>query len=538
MTFRTAPSTVPVDLASVRAYGVERWHAEFSWPVSDVEYLRICRTIEDEVAGTVQRLSGAPRDALLVACNLLVFEYEHFLHAVRVLDVITHAGQVPMVDDRSPWYAPLIRGSGPYLRTSRIGAPSVPFAQFLAPWKEFFRSASYNARSMRKLLRWACIPSGHAVTIGVPTSTIARYCSRTPYALSIRYAPFCPRDVRTAGGSTPAAALADVASRLVERVAAIARANAVVLSPTHRAALVEYTRAELCSAVALLDAAARVWSSPRYAHFFTGYIRDPAQRAIAIAVRRHGGRVTSFTHGGSLGFFDSPTFQLSEFMLSDTFVAYTEESAKLFSWIHARRPNPLAARVTFASSDDMRFAVLCATFAKAPPPARVRRVLYIGDSHAFWRRSLGNARFSLMHLDLERRLCALLIRNGYEVVYKAHPDHAERIRPLLADLVPVRTEDFSQVLHEADAYLFGNVRTTAFPIALCTNKPVIGILLEDERSRVHPEAFAALCARCAMIPAHFDERQRIIVHEDKLLAALAATPRQPDMAFVERYMIP
>lgn len=540
---RSERRAVPIDLASVRAYGVARWQEEFFWPISDETYLGMCREIEHAIEQEIARLPPEQSEPLLVVGNGLVFEYQHFLHAVFVLDALTRAGDLPMVDDRSHWYAPLARGNGPCLRPFGSASASPLHYTSIDRWlvlgKQFLKSVPYNIQTTRKFWRWMFVPSSRAMTIGAPTDVVARYCSRVPYAISIRYHPWSSSamaplviDVAITSG------LEAIATHVMERIDAIARSRGVALTDTHRAELLQYTLEQLRTATVMLHHASRAQALLTYKHFFSGNLRDPMQRALAIAMRHHGGHVTSFTHGGSLGLFDSPTFHLSEFRLSDVFVAYTKASANLFAWVCSKRVNGTASTIAFRSSDDHRFARFRASFAKTPPPTHIRRVLYVGDSGAPWRRSLGSARFALMHLDLERRLCALLLQRGYEVVYKAHPDHAATMRSLMEDVVPVRVEDFRQMLHEADAYIFGNIRTTAFPIALCTNKPVIGVLLEDERARVHPEAFAALRSRCSIIFAQFDERQRIVVPEDALLEALATPARPPDMAFVETYMIP
>lgn len=543
MTYREQ-RTVPVDLASVGAYGVERWQEEFFWPVSDEAYLGMADAIRDAITHEAQQLPNTIRDSLLVACNVLMFEFEHLLHAIHVLDALAREGRTPLVGDRSHWYAWLLRGGDASLRTPlarRASASAISRSlidHVAVRCKQLLRSASMNTQSAGHAWRWLCMSSPRALTIGAPNDVIAQYYSRVRYPLVIRYDSL-PHDLPIPAVDVEIGeALTALAMRLVDHLDKISRSRGVDLTNAHRDELIRYTENELHSAGALLHAVARARVYQPFSHFLCRNIRNPAQRAIAMTMRQRGAHIVSFTHGGSIGLFDSPSFRFSEFLLSDTFVAYTKSSADLFAWIAVQCPGPIANPVTFEASDDFRFVRLRERFSHTAPPTRVRRILYVGDSHAPWRRSLGNARFSLMHLDLERRLCALLIRHGYEVIYKAHPEQAQTVRPLLEDLVPVREEDFAQVLQESDAYLFGNIRTTAFPMALCTNKPVIGILLEEERVRVHPEAFAALQSRCAIVFAHFDERQRIIVPEAELLDALAHAPREQDMTFVETYMEP
>lgn len=51
-----------------------------------------------------------------------------------------------------------------------------------------------------------------------------------------------------------------------------------------------------------------------------------------------------------------------------------------------------------------------------------------------------------------------------------------------------------------------------------------------------PETYKLIAKRCHIVSAHFDERNRLIINEEKLLDALTRKPTEPNLEFANSYM--
>ncbi|MDO8435679.1 MAG: hypothetical protein Q7S89_03315 [bacterium] len=533
---------VPLDIFAAKAYGLKQWQDEFSWPVSDQEFVGLCDAIEGVIAAHINAAPSLVSDALLVKRNL-PFEYWHFLHALWVLERIRGSGAEPLASKHSLWYGALLDGT--YLKTnySLSGKRSVIWHH-----PPSLRSALVTrSRAFVDTLRLNAVPrkvfsrmSGqYGSVFGRPDELSKSYVAQLPYWVSVQHEHDWLGDMRTVSLSdTERAILGEVAHAITSELQRIAAGYAISLNAGHLSYLERFTEGQLCDAAVAL-ASFRTVSSVRRSHpFFAPVLHAPIQRVIAIGVREAGGAVTSFAHGGVVGLFNSPTSALNEFALADEFVTYTKGSVSLFEKILASRPALRGNTVQILSANSDQYLRLHTMFAATPPPPKVRRVMVVAFPHAPWRKPQGSGVFSPMHLDLELRLVRQLCVAGFEVVYKAHPDRLREIEGIFDDGVTVLTEDFQHVQDHADAYVFGSIRTTAFPIALCTNKPIVGIIMNPEHPVPFSEALVLLEKRCAMVRSTFDERNRINVDVERIAEILKQTPEKPNTEFLEQYYFP
>ena len=165
--------------------------------------------------------------------------------------------------------------------------------------------------------------------------------------------------------------------------------------------------------------------------------------------------------------------------------------------------------------------------------------MIIGYPHQQWRKPLTGAS-SLIHLDLELRLIDFLKKAGYDTLYKVHPNRIAETRGIFEDKVKVLKGYMQQHLDKTDAFLFPTLATTAFSIALCTNKTIITLDLsyKSQRYKPFPEAVELMKKRCRIVNTEFDERKRIIFDKNGLLDALSRKPEPPNTEFIEKYMFP
>lgn len=533
----------PIDPEAIRAYGIDAWQRECVWPVPEHEFAALCDRIEDAYAYAVHACPGLPAEALLVKRALAV-EYWHFLHAVIAIARLRRAGYTPSCAASAPWYHALL--------SSTLNA-TTDVTQRRKPLAVIMQSAAFGhtATQTIRCLAWTArlnitarksfLPSRAGATfisIGIPSEQCLAYAQRSTSRLSVSWiGEWVSR--RASRAVTPAARLqiSDLAALLTERLQGIAGAYGVPLVPEYVRYLRQLTEYQLTDAAIALQVI-RLRDGAGESHLLLGSPGDQTGRALALRFRVHGRHVTSVAHGGSLGLFDSPTMAVNEFALSDTFVTMTAGSATLFRRILAAH-EPLGGHpVTIVAGSYGAYAHAMRGGRERLPPRAIRRVMLVGYPHAPWRRPQGAAQFSSYMVDVEVKLIRALRDGGYTVSYKAHPDRLREAMILFSDLVPVIAGDLRQHLDSADAFVFSSIRTTAFHFALCTVKPVVGLLVEPDRYPLFSDVRALLARRCALIPLTFGDRGFLEFDRSALLDALAASPDIPDASFIEQYLSP
>ena len=145
-----------------------------------------------------------------------------------------------------------------------------------------------------------------------------------------------------------------------------------------------------------------------------------------------------------------------------------------------------------------------------------------------------------VYLDWQARLVETLSRAGFEVVCKPHPwipaKGCFNGRPVeFSKACEFRYGWMEELWDDIDAFVFDYVATKAFWHALCTNKPVVWI--DHGLHPWHEEPYAMLQRRCEVVPAWFDEDNRLQTDTARLVKALRTPLPEPEFSFVDRYML-
>lgn len=524
-------STFALDIATVKQIGVDRWRSEFSWPVSDQEFIALAWAIEARVRETIANTPGDIGAAFLIARGIPLI-VEHLLHARTVVDRLRSAGATPVCAPGAQWYADVLHGQ-PAQRSAPVSAPVRPnWLRLAVRAVRLGRELAVNAKPPKIVARlrdgrsaWMC-GSTHAF--------LSEQLARSPAWVATLYTD----ELEQATG-LPATLLENLHSAAVDFVGICIRdAERLGFSCDAR------TTAVMCDAVAAsLVNAMRVLRRMRTSverrsitHGYLSAASNETQRAFAIAVRERGGHVTSAAHGGFVGLFSVPTPSYSEFALSDAYLTYTDGSADLCRKIRDVHPPIVPNNVAIISGASQYYRTLRQEFAEASAPRVIRTVMVIGFPQNAQRKTTAAAALGLQQLDLELRTVDVLSAAGYHVMYKAHPDRIGEIHGIFEDRAEVITEDFRTSHRLADAFLFGSMRTTAFQIALCTNKPIVALLMNEEPSSPFPDALALLARRVAIVRAKFDDRSRVMFDHHEILEALADSMDPTDSTFLDTYL--
>ena len=270
----------------------------------------------------------------------------------------------------------------------------------------------------------------------------------------------------------------------------------------------------------------RIWS---------GTNGDYATRLVATEVRRRGGAVDVFDHGGATGVAQLPgSTAVIEMCTASRFHLATPEMARLLA---ATEAPAFAGRVNQvelvgeAGEPTFRRSIRDST---APAGAR-KRVIYIGHPYRGLRQFPLAAMPDVLYWDFQIHLVELLQRLDIDLLCKPHPEgHFIGKRNPIEALAPTSYRRFEEHLDDADLFLFDAPTSTTFVEALCTRRPVV---LIDRFYAINPAVRPEIEARCRIVSARPDDRNRVRVDPEELAAAIMSAPRDADPSYFRRLVV-
>lgn len=323
---------------------------------------------------------------------------------------------------------------------------------------------------------------------------------------------------------------------IVEGALAALLPLAPALGETHRQRLARAFRARVGNAVGRVAADVAALHDARLPRrIWSGTNGDYATRAVAAELRRRGGAVEVFDHGGVTGLTQVPgSTAVIELSTASRFHVATPVWAKLLA---ATEAPALAAPVNRAEivgdtgEPTFRRAFRDRTDALGPK----RRVIYIGHPYRGLRQFPIAGLPDAVYWDFQIHLIEILTGLGIDLLCKPHPEgHFVRKRNPVEDLAPTSYRRFEEHLDDADLFLFDAPTSTTFLESLCTRRPVV---LIDRYYAVNPAIRPAVEARCRIVPARPDAQNRLRVDPDALADAVLGAPREADPAYFRHLVV-
>ncbi|MQG89072.1 MAG: hypothetical protein FI699_09460 [SAR202 cluster bacterium] len=265
--------------------------------------------------------------------------------------------------------------------------------------------------------------------------------------------------------------------------------------------------------------------------FMPGFIPSPAMtlfagtggsyrvRVVSNSFQRNGANVIRMTHGGENFLFDHPIWSPQELPFADTYVTHGIRTAEQLT--------PVADRHKRVRKSNRDITVLgggskyhSEILNSARYPSKVETVFVTSASFEGTRRAIPNVKLhDLVYYEWHRRLLSMVGSAGFKVISKRHPKGLGSGLELFGG---VASEELMQVgmsetFLRADAFVM-DIASTAMMEAICTLKPVV---LVDIPNRQMLEAGLRDVEKVIQIvPAHFDERNRVTVDPDLLVEAI------------------
>ncbi len=527
----------PVDIWSIKEYGVEAWEKEFFWPVSNEEFQKLRDEIQTLYLDTISEAAPVVEDCLWVLYGWII-GIAMLLHALWVVQRLQERDFSISYHPSSTYYKTIIEGKN---IDNILGKPlpEVP------SWRRRMLS-QFRGRAWGKNLKY------HAFDIGYYLDQ-----SRRPHYLTpdLRqqshdlFAPFAasrgksltvihprklmPRSLKPTN-NLPGAK--DSATRLVEGLQAIATKYGILIEKKHS----QKIRILLMHSMQYIADYIQEISQVLQGRERTGVLVRPSGstfvRSLCAAGRREGYHIIGFPHGTNVGMRRASLVPYVLISMVDTFVAPTEGAAELFSLLVKDFLQPYGKDVEIVSCNDGNYARLRRASCIQTPPSSIKKAMLIEFPLTKWWYDGSYGLFWPYQLDLNLRVATLLRRHGIRTILKRHPDRLRESEGIYSSYYDeLLTAPLEQVYGEADAYVFPNIGTTTFGFSLLTNKPIV--IFERTLDDVWGQARELLRKRCRVVPSWIEEDGRLMFDEDKLLDALQEPPEEPNDEFIERYML-
>ena len=423
-----------------------------------------------------------------------------------------------------------------------VGGP--PEIALLAQGREGFTVQEYrgfrvkpvpNAR-LRGMVRTAMWTAVHRLprALLAPEAVAVTYNSllvqaTKGHAVGFHHAPNIVAQSRSSRSSEENMNVLTIADKVLDRLLPLAP----VLDSIHRGRLRRAFNARIKTALTRVVgdiAALRECKLPK--EIWSGTNGFYATRVIASEVRRRGGRVEAFDHGGVTGLTQLVgSTAMIELCTSSRFHLATPEWADLLAGTDAISIAAPLNSVTLAGGrgePTFRQAFRDGTERKGTRP----RVIVIGHPHKGLRQFPIVAISDATYWDFQIELVNQLKRMDVDFLCKPHPEGEFRgRRNPLEELAPTSYSRFEEHLDDADVFLFDAPTSTTFLESLCTRRRVV---LIDRLYGFNPVVEPRIRERCRIVKGHFDARNRFRVDFDELEEAICGTGSEPDPSYFRR----
>ena len=508
----------------------EDWRDSFAWPVPFDVLFEISHRLQRRFIDLLATLDGDERDVMTLARPLngtaIILETALALQKER-------ASGLRLI---GPPELDVIRG---------VARPEACGKSSLVEMDARFQTTRIPHQTMRRFMRilsWtppvrlpAALSAPQALAVTHNPLLVAQ-ARRTRARLGFRHAaPFLDRIMRRA----PGASLLDRAGQigaLADRALGRLTDDPVLTDDMQRRSiglLRPVYAGKLAHAARVLGALRMAKRLPRTLWSGTGGFAPT--RALSIEVRRRGGAVMRFDHGGVMSLLAEPHF-LAHWELAVS-TGYVFPSAMAAGQRVVARAADLArplglVSITGGGGDP----ALDPGPPSARPTARLPRVLFVGTAFYGFSQTYPPFPPAPVYLDWQHRILKTLGSFPIELIHKPHPGGLFMGRPPGVDhLARIDPRPFEQAMTNIDCFVFDIAASTTFSIALSTDRRIV--LLDFGCMRFSNEIRPLIETRCRIVPTVRDGRNRATVDVQALETAVCGSGPVPDPAPFRHYFL-
>lgn len=530
--------TFPVDIWSVKEYGVKEWHKEFFWPVSTEEFQNLSHEIDELYLGILSESPPDMKDIFWVLYGW-VGGIAMLFHALLVIHRLKQKGFSICYHPSSIYYKPLIE-EGIVQKIMTKPMPQVP---------------SYGQRIRGGLKAWLGNVLCHGLDLGYyfnrslrPHYLFVEYYNRKPFTI---FAESCGKKAtfiyptqlmpKRLKHTDKLPGVRQSVARFIQGFETIATRYEIRVEKRQLEGLSNLLLDSLQYVADYIQEISQILHRRKRVSILLQGLGDIFKRSLCVAGRKEGYPIVGFTHGNYMGIFNNSSVPHVLLSMVDTFVVPTKGSAELFSIAKEKFLHPYGKDVEIIPSksgeSDEYGRIKRLTRVKTPPSSIKKVMLLEYPLNEWWYRGGSYGAFWPYQLDLSLNIATLMRRHGIKTILKRHPDRlreSEGIYDRYFD--ELLTTSFEEVYDKADAYIFPNIGTTTFGFSLLTNKTII--MFESELKDIWEPVREFLKKRCRVVPSWLAEDGRLMFDEDKLVDAIIEPPEEePNDEFIERYML-
>ena len=508
------------------AMAVPGWRDRLSWPVTPTQL----RALGE--AACREALSAAASEDDPLARQIMSIGLSPLINGFMVLAELAHvaavglSGAVDVVSPPPEYDAFISDESVPIVTDDRhrqkgiqdVTAVSWPFLRTIARSHSWAGFAGLPAALMAR--------DGWALS---HNHLLIDYLTRNGIRASFRNAPNIVTESRKRGSGTT---LSDAAMDTMLRCA-IARLVALCteLPAGMRDRFGEILLARLLPSFRRIDADIAALRERRDLPetIWSGTNGSYPTRLIASEVRRRGGMVNVFDHGGVTGISQIlPLTAIVEGLFATRFYVGTP------AWRDLLLRSGLPEIVRDLNSLDIRHCSGDPTFQYACiddiATAPRRRAIYV--SHPY----NGHRQFAIagmrdpIYMDFQIDLIERLQEHDIDLTLKPHPEgHFRNDTYPLQHMAPTSFQRFENHLRDTDIFIFDAPTSTTFSEALCTRRPVI--LIERTQYPINPALAEQIAARCIVVQTRYTDDNRLRVDAGALKSAIESAEPEANPAF-------
>jgi hypothetical protein len=530
----------PLDIESVQAYGIKKWHRDFFWPIPLEESILMETQVKCVISDLIEEnIKNNISDLLLINCKIFM-DYNNLLYSLWVLKELEQRNLKPVYGTKSVNFKGIVETgipSGQALEVSSMLRLNII--------KRLRAKAGLIKKQIRlktpKIYLLSSLYKNNLLFGYVPgLNDLGFEYIKTKLGGRTRLIDNCfwsPGSLTESISNNAKQQIHEITKELTDKIDQIAHRWNIKLTEQQKQYLYDITISVLTKTKICLDALTSNMPNIKRIDLLTGANGNHFSRILCVAIRNNGGTVTTFQHGEPL-IYNWYRYGWTELSCADKFFAYTENLAEILKSVNSKYKSLRNNSTEIHGAETNVFYDIWRKESKKPIPGKIKRVMIVPQAFSKDNQVSQSVIFpSLVQLDWELRIINALKKAGCKVLYKKHP-HGTLINQSIDFIEDAQIiyEPFEDVMDYADAFLFYHTRSTTFGPALCTNKPIIYI--DGGWEKMPEEIRTTFEKRCHVIKAHFDERNRLVFDEKQLTEVLTQKPKEPDLDFAKSYMFP
>jgi len=517
----TVGRTLATDVVSYQRLGFGSTARPPPWPIPEDDFLGFCGTVYQAFKEAVDGLAGSDQDL--------------FLADVRILDVFIQIGHSSATARKAEEYG-LILDVGPHAATyyrPDWGHLAIQHRVALA------RGSSIRSRVRRIKRRIGANPGVPLLRrlIGQtgPTALVVGHLSPMLEAYSVRQGWFVDNlDFATLwmdhdDRPLPPSLLDAIDTCAAKIVRACGDLGGEISIDDLKYAWIKRLQT-------LAGLTAGIQETVRPAGVLLGAGAPPFYRVLALANKRRGVPVIGTQHGHNAGHIVNDIICYNDYAVCTEYLC--ESTAAMHSAIDRAEIAvvPKVREITFSVIPN-RWNNLRSRSATTRKKTTGKTAMIVGYNHSFRRAPTDVALFFSPRLDVELRMAKVLMSNGYDVIYKAHPEAPNEVDAIMrSSCQRVVRQPFIHIIDESDLLIFSYVSTTTFGEALMTETPIV--VLEIEGQCWNASERVSLDSRCAWVKARLTNGLEIVFDPADLANAAMEAPMRRSDEYARRYLIP